>query len=330
MGTLGAYLKSARESRGLDLRDAAQQTRISFQYLKALEEENFSKLPGEVFVKGFLKNYVKFLKLDEAEVLKRYAEIRSHSASSSAHPHPAAPPQPVKKPVEAPAIEPAPHTTSWEPFIWGTVIIAAIAVFVFSSPPRKSSETPPVSTSPLTALTSTQTGTQQAVKPEKLYLEIIGLDSVWVLVRIDSSPQKKAVLKKGESVIWSADERFLISYGNINAIKLLLNGKELIVTGPQDSVVRDLTITAAGITSQQLQPRPLRRPRPKRQPPVDATPSPLTPNPPAQTLSAPVEQPKAAEPIREAQPEAVPAPQAQPPLEPSRVVPENTAAPVGQ
>ncbi len=43
MGTLGQYLRSAREARGIDLRDAAQQTRISFNYLKALEEEDFSQ-----------------------------------------------------------------------------------------------------------------------------------------------------------------------------------------------------------------------------------------------------------------------------------------------
>jgi len=77
MGTLGEYLRSAREARGIDLREAAQQTRISFTYLKALEAEDFTKLPGEVFVKGFLKNYGKFLRLDELEVMKRFEELRT-------------------------------------------------------------------------------------------------------------------------------------------------------------------------------------------------------------------------------------------------------------
>ncbi|HSB32914.1 MAG TPA: helix-turn-helix domain-containing protein, partial [Nitrospirota bacterium] len=75
MGTLGKYLHDAREARGIDLRDAAQQTRISLQYLRALEEENFEKLPGDVFVRGFLKNYARFLRLDETEVMKQYAEM---------------------------------------------------------------------------------------------------------------------------------------------------------------------------------------------------------------------------------------------------------------
>ena len=77
MGTLGQYLRNAREARGIALRDAAQQTRIRFNYLKALEEEDFARLPGEVFVKGFLKNYGKFLHLEEFEVMKKYAESRS-------------------------------------------------------------------------------------------------------------------------------------------------------------------------------------------------------------------------------------------------------------
>ena len=39
--------------------------------------------------------------------------------------------------------------------------------------------------------------TTTTVKPEKLYLDIVALEDAWVLVRTDTSPQKKAVLKKG-------------------------------------------------------------------------------------------------------------------------------------
>jgi len=51
MATLGSYLREARESRGVDLREASQETRIALNFLKAIEDEQFSKLPGEVFVK---------------------------------------------------------------------------------------------------------------------------------------------------------------------------------------------------------------------------------------------------------------------------------------
>ena len=88
MGTLGQYLLNARLAMDIDLRDAAQQTRISIQYLRALENEDFSKLPGEVFVKGFLKNYGRFLKLDESEVMKKYAELKPNLAPSFMPPPP--------------------------------------------------------------------------------------------------------------------------------------------------------------------------------------------------------------------------------------------------
>jgi hypothetical protein len=147
-------------------------------------------------------------------------------------------------------------------------------------------------------VTAVPTGGQPAAsavpgaKPEKLYLEIVALEDVWLLVRIDSSPQKKDVLKKGEHVTWSADERFLLSYGSIGAVKLLLNGRELAVTGPKNAVVRDLTITAAGVINQNLhveQPRTAGiKPQPK--PSVLPSPSPQV-NPPAKPEPAPAPAP---------------------------------------
>jgi hypothetical protein len=101
-------------------------------------------------------------------------------------------------------------------------------------------------------------GPALTVKSDKLYLEVIALENTWLLVRTDTSPQKKAVLNKGESLIWSADERFLLSYSSAGAIKLLLNGQELTVNEPKNAVIRDLVITAAGIENRKIQAEKLR------------------------------------------------------------------------
>src|SRR5512139_971744 len=98
MGTLGSYLRTVREARNIDLREAAQQTRISINYLKAIEEEDFSKLPGEVFVKGFLKSYARFLQLNEDEVMARYAGLAKPAAPAP----PAAGQKTEKQKVPAP------------------------------------------------------------------------------------------------------------------------------------------------------------------------------------------------------------------------------------
>jgi len=248
MGKLGQYLRETREARGIDLRDAAQQTRIGVNYLKALEEQDFSRLPGEVFVKGFLKNYCKFLHLDEAEVMKQYAELKPQKPTSAGGAVAAVETQP---PIVAE--QKSSEKISIEPFVWaGGILIALVLFFFFALPARHVRQN-------ITAVNQPQgTPVAQAsipstIKKEKLYLEVVALENTWILVRTDTSPQKKATLQKGESLTWSADERFQLSYGNVNALKLSLNGQELTINEPRNSIVRDLTITVAGVMNRKKQ-----------------------------------------------------------------------------
>lgn len=69
---IGSLLRQAREQRGLSLADVEEQTKIRSKYLEALENENFDKLPGQVYVRGFLKTYARFLDLDANDLLARY------------------------------------------------------------------------------------------------------------------------------------------------------------------------------------------------------------------------------------------------------------------
>lgn len=253
MGTLGKYLQDARVARGIDLREAAQQTRISAQYLRALEEEDFSKLPGPVFVKGFLKSYGKFLRLDEQEIMQRYAEIDQKRPSAS-------PPPAHAVPVTTTTVaeEKIYHAQSkkfpLEPVLWAVGIMAVLVLFLFSALPTRQlvkgahegSTSPTVSAQLSSAPVPTS-------KPEKLYLEVVALENTWLLIRTDASPQKKAMLNKGEKLIWSADERFLLSYGRAGDLKLVLNGNELAVEEPKNVVIRDLVITSSGVVSRKIQ-----------------------------------------------------------------------------
>jgi transcriptional regulator with XRE-family HTH domain len=310
MGTLGSYLRAAREARGLDLRDAAQQTRISISYLKAIEAEDFSKLPGEVFVRGFLKNYARFLGLPDDEVMKRYGELSKPQSAPASAPVSDAPREEQQRQVpmeaRAPGPEPAqPGRMGVEPFLWAGAIVIGLVVFILFAMPAKrpAHEEAGSVVSKTTATDHVQTALTSTGIPAKLYLNIIALEDVWVLVRTDSSPQKKATLKKGENVTWSADERFLLSYSSVGAAKVELNGKELVVNGPKDAVVRDLIITSAGVAFQKAEPE---KPKPRKPKPVtQATPTaqpqlapqiPVTPEPqvpppapePAQQQSTPV------------------------------------------
>lgn len=70
----GPTLRRIRESRRITLEDLSDYTRISRTYLHALEEENFSKLPAVVYVRGFLQQISKRLKLPVDQVTRQYLE----------------------------------------------------------------------------------------------------------------------------------------------------------------------------------------------------------------------------------------------------------------
>ncbi len=72
MDELGSLLREAREAKGLTLGEAQEATRINKKFLEALEEGRYVELPTQVHVKGYLRNYARFLDLDPKPLLDRY------------------------------------------------------------------------------------------------------------------------------------------------------------------------------------------------------------------------------------------------------------------
>jgi cytoskeletal protein RodZ len=73
MESIGPWLRRERELRNIDLVEVADRTRIPMQQLERLEEERFAELPGEVFVKGYLRAYARAVGITPDEVLGRFA-----------------------------------------------------------------------------------------------------------------------------------------------------------------------------------------------------------------------------------------------------------------
>lgn len=61
--TVGTILREARLAKRLSLADAEKGTSIRSRYLEALERDEYDKTPGEVFMKGMIRNYGNFLGL---------------------------------------------------------------------------------------------------------------------------------------------------------------------------------------------------------------------------------------------------------------------------
>jgi|TARA_B100000809_G_scaffold262167_1_gene312553 cytoskeletal protein RodZ len=70
----GSYLKRERESRGVPLEEISGATKIHIRFLKALEENSFDQLPGEVFIKGYIRSYANIIGSDVEEMLNIYEE----------------------------------------------------------------------------------------------------------------------------------------------------------------------------------------------------------------------------------------------------------------
>ncbi|MBM4132132.1 MAG: helix-turn-helix domain-containing protein [Nitrospira sp.] len=74
MESIGDFFRQVRETKGLTLDDVASKTRIHPEFLMALEEGNYARLPDQVFAKGFVRSYARSLGLDEEEAMRRFAD----------------------------------------------------------------------------------------------------------------------------------------------------------------------------------------------------------------------------------------------------------------
>jgi len=71
-GSLGELLRRARLERGVNLREVAEQTRITMRHLEAIEADDFKALPGGIFNKSFIKSYARYVGFPEARALELY------------------------------------------------------------------------------------------------------------------------------------------------------------------------------------------------------------------------------------------------------------------
>ena len=65
-------LAKSRKTKGVSLEEIAERTKISLRFLRAIEAEEFEKLPGGIFATSYLRQYAAAIGLPEAELLAHY------------------------------------------------------------------------------------------------------------------------------------------------------------------------------------------------------------------------------------------------------------------
>ena len=137
---VGPALRKARMARRSSLEEASRDTHIRVEYLEALEDETFSELNGEVYVRACLRTYATYLGLNPDKVVGAYA--RNAWGPELAE---ELPPAPTSKPASssAPVIRRGRHGVALG--VAGAILVAAV---VFGLVSRDDPAPPPLTPSP--------------------------------------------------------------------------------------------------------------------------------------------------------------------------------------
>jgi cytoskeletal protein RodZ len=260
MPTLGEELKRRREERNISLADISEATRIGTRFLKAIEADNYSILPGGIFTRSFIRAYAKQVGLNEDEAVARYQQqVTGQTVEAQAQPLPQAE-QVVRQitPPEKRARKPEPITYHQPAtrMSWPTIIIGAgIAVFIvlivwalvqkFGSgppeqattsapPPQVEQTTPPEQPAPTDTVEQPAQGEQPQPsgvadgQPLVVRLEASGGDSS-IQYWIDEAPKPTTVtVRDGQAQDLTAQKQIRFNIGNRPVLKLKINNRDAI------------------------------------------------------------------------------------------------------
>ena len=66
---VAAQFRQAREARHLTVHQVAEATKIRTDHIEALEEGNYNVFSAQIYIRGFVRNYARLLRLDETQLL---------------------------------------------------------------------------------------------------------------------------------------------------------------------------------------------------------------------------------------------------------------------
>ena len=245
----GEILKKKREELGYNLKEIAKTLKIRSDYLKAIEEGTFEKLPVEVYTKGYIREYAKFLKTDPEVVIKAYIEKLSPPVIEK-QPDPITPAENTVKEEKTDKRYSATAITLSAAAVAALIIAFSLLFFAPEEPktplPEKTAPTPPAlqpgshvqeKENIKKAKTEAAANPQVEKTAKEHSLEILASDKTWILVTIDNTESKELLLNKGESAKLSAKKGFSLKIGNAGGIKLIFDGKDMGLPGENGKVI---------------------------------------------------------------------------------------------
>lgn len=242
MGDLGIgdRLRNAREAKGLSLEAVEGLTRIRAAYLRAMEDEEFERLPGPAYLKGFLRTYAAALGLDPDPLVEAVPVEQPQAPSLIGMRgveipiQPAAPRSPLRRAA----------TYTGLALVVGAIALGAVGYlqlrqFNAPLPPEAVTPVPPEPTpgtpEPLQPAPAVPEPPPEPTDgPEKpapetggVTLEIRATGESWIRVTADGETAFQGVVEAGTVRRWRAEERLTLRVGNAPALEILVNGESV-------------------------------------------------------------------------------------------------------
>jgi cytoskeletal protein RodZ len=258
MESVFQQLKKAREEKEIPLAQISDITRISEEYLQAIENGNVKILP-QAYVRAFIREFADVVGLNVDEIMRKYdAETSVQEGKTSSM-------TPADTPPAAPSTSSGTQRTST--FLNATmarialsiVAVAVLVVMAWNLAGRKNEATTeevpfqtvirqeeqrlaPTPSAPQTV--APVTAQQPALTPaDSLTLRVATTDSTWIVIVADQQPPKEYLFSANAKATWKARDRFLVTLGNAGAADFTLNKHQLGLLGKRGAVVRNYELT---------------------------------------------------------------------------------------
>jgi cytoskeletal protein RodZ len=258
MGQLGELLKEARQSKEVSLEEVEEQLRIRKKYLQALEEEDFSIMPPEVYVKGFLRNYAIYLGLDPEEIRDLY--YKGKPVEKGRKPDFLGRSGSMAREATGPHAFPMDMSLTQSRLLAFPFLVIALAILAFlllglwafrqyfplpaeTKPETKATVTTReprptfTPTSVVTPTTPAPIGTPTPKVYTGVEVELAMLERAWLQVHVDGEKVFEGVFDEGTKITWSGKERVAVRCNNAGGVEVTLNGQKLGPLGNRGQVV---------------------------------------------------------------------------------------------
>ncbi len=221
----GEQLKRERELRGVSLEEVSTATRIAPRFLEALENEQWDKLPGGVFNRGFIRAVARYLGLDEENLVSEYALQTKGRSERGVVPDPPVKPEPIWGRITA---------------LVGVIllVLAVVAIAFHYIEPRIAARFHKNSGDHLLPTYASSTPASPAAENDpptapssRLALRLIPLKAAQISVVVDGKSAYNGYVSVNDTKVFSANSSIEISSTDSDAVSLELNGQPISAAG---------------------------------------------------------------------------------------------------